>query len=193
MTDESMEAVAAPEQDAPVTTDQAQADAPAGAKNTDKPTPEAVPYDRFQEVTRKVRELEAQAKAAAEVARKSEEQRLAGQQKYQELWEREKAEKAALESRLRESELNAWRQQAATEAKLPASLAARLRGDTFDDLMADAQELARLLPRPTAPNVNGASGDGGAPGRSDTPWALQGISKEEFAARYGLNPRFLEG
>lgn len=193
MADETVEATVAPEQDAPVTTDQAQADAPAGATNTDKPTPEPVPYERFQEVTRKLREFEAQAKAAAANARKTDEQRLADQQKYQELWEREKAEKADLAAKLREAELNAWRQQAATEAKLPANLAARLRGETLEDLTTDAQELARLLPKPVAPNVNGASGDGGAPGRSDTPWAQQGISKEEFAARYGLNPRFLEG
>jgi hypothetical protein len=176
-------------QDAP----QEQAQSPAGAQNTGKPSPEPVPYERFQEVTRKLREFEKQAQGATEAQRKAEEQRLAEQKQFEQLWQQEKAARAEIEQRLRESELAQWRQQAAMQVSLPATLADRLRGDTLDDMIADAKALAATLPKVAAPNVNGAPGDGGAPRAASQPWALLGLTKDEFAARYNLNARYLEG
>lgn len=50
--------------------------------------------------------------------------------------------------RLRRAELQ---RQAAEKHKLPASLATRLQGETLEELEADAEELAKTLPKPTTP------------------------------------------
>lgn len=43
------------------------------------------------------------------------------------------------------------RQRIATEAGLHAGMASRLRGDTLDELTADAERLAAALPAPAPP------------------------------------------
>jgi hypothetical protein len=77
--------------------------------------------------------------------------KLAEQQKWQELYEKEKAEREKLAQTVEAERLNNVKLRIASEHKLPAQLAARLVGDDEDSLRADAAELAKLIPSGTAP------------------------------------------
>lgn len=67
----------------------------------------------------------------------------------------EAAERAAAE---REAELRRYR--VGTAKGLPADLIERLRGDSDDDLAADADKLLGLLPAPVQPRATGAPDQG---------------------------------
>jgi hypothetical protein len=75
------------------------------------------------------------------------------ERKQAELSELEKAQQKAaqLETELTTLRLNELRRQAAKAAGIPADLAERLRGATLEDLQADAEELAKLLPKTKTP------------------------------------------
>ena len=61
---------------------------------------------------------------------------------------------AKLENALAESSANALRTKAASEAGLPANLASRIVGTSYEDMLADAQEIASVLPKaPATPAV----------------------------------------
>lgn len=71
------------------------------------------------------------------------------ERKQAELTDIEKIKQRAdqLEAELREERAGRMRLQVATEYSLPDALASRLKGDTLEELKADAQELAKLLPK----------------------------------------------
>ena len=64
----------------------------------------------------------------------------------------------------------------------------RLQGEDEESLTTDARSILADLPKPTAPNIN--SGSGG--GVTQTSGGLfGGLTKEQLAATYGLNPKYL--
>ena len=71
--------------------------------------------------------------------------------------------------------------QAAAEQK---ALAERLRGETAEELAADADALLAVLPRPVAPGLNG--GVRGATGGNLTP-----DDAKRIAGRFNIDPRYL--
>lgn len=65
-----------------------------------------------------------------------------------------------LEEDVRTERMARWKLEAIGAHKLPSEWADRLRGDTRDELLADAEALAKLLPSRPASQFQG-SGDGG--------------------------------
>ena len=115
---------------------------------------------------------------------------LAEKGEYQKLHaaEKERADKlaadlAAERDKARAHELAILRHKVASEKSLPAALIDRLRGETLEEIAADADALLAALPRPNAPSLNG--GDRGT---------TAGATPQERArvlANYGINPRYL--
>lgn len=130
-----------------------------------------------------------QAKAEAkanEAARKAEQAALAEQGKYKDLWEKAEADKANAAAELAKLQRQQLATSIAAKVGLPAGLAARLQGTTEDEIEADAKALLADLPKPAAPNLNSSPG-------SNAPVAGQmtDAEKRELAARYGVNPRYI--
>ncbi len=115
---------------------------------------------------------------------------LAEKGEYQKLHaaEKERADKLAadleaLRTQARAHELAILRHKVASEKSLPATLVDRLRGETLEEIAADADELLKALPRPNAPNLNGGAqgaGRGIAPAEAST-----------ILGRFGIDPRYL--
>lgn len=125
-----------PPQDAPSPAPQPQSPpqgAPQPPQSDDKGP---VPYERFAEVNRKMRELEAKLSEREQ----AEQQALAEQSKYKELAE-------ARERELAELRAQQLRDRIARKYKLPDEIAARLMGDDEEALEADAAKLAELFAR----------------------------------------------
>jgi polyribonucleotide nucleotidyltransferase len=97
-----------------------------------------VPYERFAEVNRKMRELEAKLSEREQAEQLAREQALAEQSKYKELAE-------ARERELAELRAQQLRDRIARKYKLPDEIAARLMGDDEEALEADAAKLAELF------------------------------------------------
>ena len=132
---------------------------------------------------RKHSETKAQ-KAREEAERKAAEE----QGQYQKLYEAERAKATAAEQRARELELAGLRRDAAAKFALPAKLAERLKGETPEELEADAKAIAADLPKPTAPNINatGGAASNGAP-------TLDDAKRQEWAGRLRVSSRQFSG
>jgi hypothetical protein len=74
------------------------------------------------------------------------------------------------------------RRDAAAKHGLPATLADRLKGETAEELDADAKAVLAALPKPAAPNINATGGGAQSNG------ALSDDLMREKAIRYGVNP-----
>ena len=130
-----------------------------------------------------------QAQADAEAAT------LAEKGEYQKLHaaEKERADKlsadlAAVQAQAREQQLAVLRHKVAAEKSLPAALIDRLRGETLEELAADADELLKALPRPTAPNLNGGAQGAGR-------GLLGNVSpqeRERILNQYGISTRYVK-
>jgi len=127
---------------------------------------------------------EKMAKAQAETEAKA----LAEQGKFKELYEKQQAELAKSAERIRAMELDTLRRGVAGRLGLPEPLIDRLRGETAEDIEADAKALLAAIPKPPAPNINASGGAGGAP----VPGELSEQQKAELAAIYGVNPKYLK-
>lgn len=126
---------------------------------------------------------EATAKARTEAERKAAEE----QGQYQKLYEQMKAEAETAKTEAAQIRLTSLRERIARTLGLPDALAARLQGDDEEAITADAKALAKILPRPTAPNINAQSGNGAAP----IPGQMTDAEKLELAAIYGVNPKYI--
>lgn len=117
-------------------------------------------------------------KDATEAARKAAEE----QGQFKTLYETEKAAREVAEKAKTEAELAALRSAVGTQYKLPAELHSRLKGETKEELEADAKALFAALPKPAA------STDGGS-GTNPTPPKQQYTDEQlkEMAAVYGVS------
>ena len=140
------------------------------------------------ELDRIVTERLAKEKARTEAAVKraqddAEAKRLAEAGEFKALFEKATAELEAERQARKALELAGLRRDTAARYSLPAALADRLRGETADELDADAQELLKSLPKPAAPNINA----GDAPGQTaKLPGGMTEASIREQATRLGV-------
>lgn len=98
----------------------------------------------------------AQAKAKADT--------LKEQGEYKTLYEETAAKLEQEQKARRELELTGLRREAGAKYKLPTAWADRLRGETLEELEADAKALSATLPKPGAPNMNDLPGGGAGTG-----------------------------
>jgi ribosomal protein L12E/L44/L45/RPP1/RPP2 len=134
------------------------------------------------------REREKAKKEAAKAQADAEAKVLAEQGKYKELFEKQQADLQAAQAAARDKELQLLRRDAAAQANLPAALAERLKGETLEDMLADAKSILAALPKPAAPNVNASSGDGAAPRGA----ARSEDEKQRLADRFGVKPGLVQ-
>lgn len=117
-------------------------------------------------------------------AERTEKARLEAQGEYQKLYEAEKAKTAAAEQRARELELAGLRRDAAAKHGLPAALADRLKGETAEEIEADAKAVVAALPKPAAPNINAT---GGGAQTNGALWSEE--ERKRLAALYRVSPK----
>lgn len=110
---------------------------------------------------RLAREKESSKRAAEEAQKLAEAEALAKNQEWQKLAETRAAEIAAKESELKSLKLLETKRAAAEKAGLPVAFAARLQGETLEELEEDAKVIAALLPKPSKTNL-GATNPGGS-------------------------------
>lgn len=131
------------------------------------------------------------AKSDAAVKRAQEEaeaKRLAEQGEFQKLYEQAQARLQEAEERAKTLQIEGIKRDVAQRLNLPAALIDRLRGEDEAAIEADAKALIAALPKPAAPDINAGSG---AQGSSKPQSWLGGLSKQEFAARFGVRADLL--
>lgn len=138
--------------------------------------------DRLRQERTKGEKAAAKAKADAETAA------LVEQGKYKEIAERLQAERDAAQAEARGVALKLMQRDVAAKTNLPAPLAERLRGETVEEMEADAKAILAALPKPAAPNINAPNGVGGVPATGQKSEA----EIMEMAARYHVSPALLK-
>ena len=142
----------------------------------------------------KYRDASTQAADAEKARKEATEKELAERGQFQTLYEQERtraeqlaAQAAELQETLRARELALLRQQVASAKKLPPPLADRLRGETQEELEADADALLLAIPRQVAPSLDGRAG-----GNSGGSVAVTDEQVKAFAARFNINPDYVD-
>jgi hypothetical protein len=140
---------------------------------------EALIRERLASAERK--SAESARKAAADAEAKA----LKEQGEYKTLYEKMQAELEQERTRAKALEVAGMRRDVAARLQLPVGLVDRLRGETMEDIEADAAALLAALPKPSAPNINAGngSGKGGAGVLSDD-------ELEQKAARLGVSLKY---
>lgn len=126
-------------------------------------------------------------KAAAKIKADAETQSLTEQGKYKEIADKLQAELAAAQAEARQASLKVMQRDIASKTNLPLALAERLRGETPEEMEADAKSILAALPKPAAPNINASNGAGGAP----APGQLDDAAKQRIADKYGVDLRYI--
>ena len=140
-------------------------------------------------VAERLDRAERKAAEKAERARQEAEAKaLQEQGKYEQLYQKAQADLERLTQEKRALELATLRRDVAAKHQLPAALVDRLRGEDEAAIEADAKQLIAALPKPTAPNIN--AGNAPTPGQSQN--YLGGLTKQEFAARFGVKAELLD-
>jgi len=112
---------------------------------------------------------------------------MAEQGKYRELYEKAQAQAAKLEADLKDREMALLRQQVAISKRLPSPLADRLRGETLEELEADADAILQAIPKPAAPSLDGRAGGNGTASAAVTDEEI-----EQLAARWRVKPEHID-
>ena len=118
---------------------------------------DAIVTERLQRAQRKAEEATKKAAADAEA------KHLQQQGEYKTLYEKLQAELEQERQRARTLEITGLRRDVAARKNLPAGLVDRLRGETQEEIEADADLLIANLPKPAAPNINAGDAGGKAP------------------------------
>jgi hypothetical protein len=126
------------------------------------------------------RKAKTEAEKAAELAA---EKAAAEQGEFKRLYEEAKQKLEAAEAARKTAELAHLRAKIGGKYHLPAELAERLRGETEEELDADAAALVALLPKPAATTDAGQGISGGKP---PTP-GMSDDDLREMAAVYGVS------
>jgi len=140
---------------------------------------DAIVTERLQRAQRKAAEAEAKARTDAE--RKAAEE----QGEFKKLAESLRAELEQERAARKAAEIAGMRRDVAARQQLPAGLADRLRGETQEEIEADAELLLRALPKPAAPNINAGPATGGS-----KPNEFAGIDIDNLAARLGVSAKY---
>ena len=98
---------------------------------------------------------------------------MAEQGKFEQLYKQTQTELEAERQRATAASLAVTRRDIAARLNVPAALADRLRGDTPEDIEADAKQLIASLPKQSTPSANAGSG-------SKQPGAGDGQSMNAF-------------
>lgn len=141
-----------------------------------------IPKDRFDEVNNERKELRKQLEEFKTLKQRAEEETKKQQGKYQELYEKAQADLEAQQKAVAELEHNMLRKEVAAAAGY-AALWNRIEGGDQAELEADLKALIKALPKPQAPDLDGAAGSGSLNG-SGAP--VTEAEKKELAARLGL-------
>jgi hypothetical protein len=138
---------------------------------------DAIVTERLQRAQRKAEEQTAKARTEAE--RKAQEE----QGEYKKLADSLKAELEQERTRAKALELAGLRRDVAARRNLPAGLVDRLRGETEQEIDADAEALLAALPKPQAPNINAGDASSKTP---SLPGGFSEASLKEQAVRLGV-------
>lgn len=87
----------------------------------------------------------------------AEQKRLVEQGEYKTLHEQAQARVQALETEIQTLKTDSLRREVASEFRLPKEIAERLKGSTRAELKADAEQLAKHIAPPKAPDTEGGS------------------------------------
>jgi len=159
---------------------------PAEAQTTDTGQEHMIPKSRFDEINNELKRLKAEQDKAAKAQSEAERKALEEQNKYKELYEKEIQEREKAMAAVKAMEMQNLRRDIAAKVGLPALLANRLRGETEEEITADANELLQTIPKQPAPNL-----DGGARNpKGDKPQYTDQQIKE-LAAQYGVSEKHL--
>lgn len=130
------------------------------------------------------RALADRAKSQTEEAKKAAEAvALAEQGKFKDLYEKAQAELAAKAAEVKQMQIAQLRTVAATKHNLPPALVERLRGETAEEIEADAKALLAALPKAQHVNINSSAG------QSLT--GLNDAQRAEIAAKYGVSAKYI--
>lgn len=132
---------------------------PAATDSTKDDKPGPVPYDRFQTVISERNDLRARLAEYEQQEKASQEAQLKEQGKYKDLLDQRDVE-------LHRERNSRMRLEVALKKGLPVELAARLQGDTIEDMEADADSLLQMVKPASGPGVPPAS-RGGRPAAVD--------------------------
>lgn len=139
----------------------------AGSQNTEgtqgSGSVSQIPYSRFSEVVGQKNTLETQLKEATARLQALEEQKLLQEKDWQALAEKRQQEAAEALRVAETSKLELLRYQVGAAQGVPAPLIERLRGNTVEELTADAKTILTLIPKPQAPAT-----DAGQPKNPET-------------------------
>ena len=103
-----------------------------------EPEPKSVPYERFKQINEKASDLEKRLKGIEDKKKADEEKELKDKEDYKTLFEQEQAK-----NKTKDSEL--LRLRVAQKKGLPAELIDRLKGETEQELEADADKLLAFV------------------------------------------------
>lgn len=134
----------------------------------DQNDPKTIPYERFKEVNDKAKALEDQLRAITDAQKKADEDKLKEEQKWKDLWEKSEKEKSEKEKEL-------LRLRVASKKGLPADLTDRLRGETEQELEADADKLLAFVDLSKSPGVPPKK-----PGGANIPLDIKTMTPEEI-------------
>ena len=126
------------------------------------------------------REKAKQDKAAADAKKKADADALAANAEWQKLAEQRQAELDEATAKVKAAELLELKRQAAEKHRIPSGLIDRLQGETADELEADAEKIAALIPEKskTPPNLQPTNPSGNS--------AISGESDAEKRRRLGI-------
>lgn len=127
-------------------------------------------------------------KDAAKAQADAEAKVLTEQGKYKELFEKQQADLQAAQAEARQASIKVMQRDIASKTNLPLALAERLRGETLEEMEADAKNILAALPKPAAPNINASNGAGGAPAAGQ----LSEADKQRIADKYGVDPHYVQ-
>lgn len=161
---------------------------PSPAQNSDVPGSweEIFQHPRFKELNEAKKTAEQKLAELQEERKKQREQELEEQEKWKELAEQREQE-------LEAERLERLRLTVAAQVGLPADMAARLQGQTEEELKEDAERLKEFV-KPTTPGVPPAGGKGGSPPEitlkqlNDPAWVRENAAKIREAAAAGTLP-----
>jgi cytochrome c556 len=137
----------------------------------EQPTPqEEQPFDAerakalIDKLRNEIKDLKSKAKKADELSEAEQKRKEA------EMTEVDRLNKqlADAQAELKAARIATLQRDAATKHNLPAELASRLKGETPEELEADAKALAELLPKPKTPPLKPTYPGNNASGESET-------------------------